>query len=247
MRYKIMIEKSKIVSEKMVKNSLWILLLIIGLSSCQDRPTLPVVPSITLEDYYFQIIASADGKNLRDSIVVKVNFEDGDGDLGLNTNETSPPFHLFDIVLVNGDTLRYGDNDTLPAFNCYNYEIITTTTSVGGSLVVNSDTIYVIRNLNHYNFFLTFLVEENGEFVEYNTYERLCAGPFHGRYFILNTAGDVRPLTGELKYGFVSSFRLLFRNETIKLRLQLQDRALQKSNIIETEAFNVAEIARPPK
>lgn len=247
MRYKIVIEKSKIVSEKMVKNSLWLLLLIIGISSCKERPTLPLIPSITLEDYYFQIIASADGKNLRDSIVVKVNFEDGDGDLGLNSTETNPPYQLYDIVLVGGDTLQYGDNDTLPVYNCYDYEIITTTTSVGGSLVVDSDTIYVIRNLDHYNFFLTFLVEENDEFVEYNTYERLCAGPFHGRFFILNSVGDVRPLTGELQYGFVSSFRLLFRNETVKLRMQIQDRALNKSNIVETDAFNVSEIARPPQ
>jgi len=228
-------------------NPLWLLFLFFGFVSCQDRPVLPLTPSISLDDYYFQIIASPDGKNLRDSIVVKVNFEDGDGNLGLNANENYPPYQLYDVVLVGGDTLKYGDNDTLPDYNCYNYEIITTTSSVGGVLVVNSDTIYVQRNPDYYNFFLTFLIKENGEFVEYNTYERLCAGPFNGRFFILNTAGDVRPLTGILQYGFISSFRLLFRNDIVKLRIQIQDRDLNKSNIIETDEFNVSEIARPPK
>jgi hypothetical protein len=106
----------------------------------------------------------------------------------------------------------------------------------------------VIRNLNHYNFYLTFLVEQSdGNFIEYNTYENLCAAPFHGRFFVLNTARDIRPLTGELQYGFISSFRLLFRNyKSIKMRFQIQDRNLRKSNIIETEAFDINEIVRPP-
>jgi hypothetical protein len=235
------------VTEKPRYNPLWLLFLLFGFVTCQERPVLPFTPSISIDDYYFQIIASPDGKNLRDSLVVKVKFEDGDGDLGLNANETNPPYHLYDIVLVGGDTLQYGDNDTLPEYNCFDYEIITTTSSVGGVLVVDSDTIYVQRNPDHYNFFLTFLIKEGDEFVEYNTYERLCAGPFHGRFFILNTAGDVRPLTGILQYGFISSFRLLFRNDIVKLRIQIQDRNLNKSNIVETDEFNISEIARPPQ
>ena len=187
-------KNQRYVTKKIVSNPLWLLFIILGFTTCQDRPVLPLTPAISIDDYYFQIIASPDGKNLRDSIVVKVKFEDGDGDLGLNADEVLPPYQLYDVFIVNGDTLKYGDNDTLPDYNCYNYEIITKTSSVGGVLVVTSDTIYVERNLDHYNFFLTFLVKENGEFVEYNTYDRLCAGPFHGRFFILNTAGDIKNL-----------------------------------------------------
>jgi hypothetical protein len=233
----------------MVKNPLWLLLILFGLISCHERPTFPTTPTVSLNDYYFrQIKNSSGGVSLQDSIVIKLQFEDGDGDLGLDNNETAPPFHLYDIVLVGNDTLSYGDNDTLPEFNCFNYEILTNTISQGDSLVVESDTIYVIRNLNHFNFFLTFLVEQSdGNYVEYNTYENLCAPPFHGRFFVLNTARDIRPLTGELQYGFISSFRLLFRNyKTIKMRFQIQDRNLRKSNIIETEAFDINEIVRPP-
>ena len=230
----------------MVKNPLWFLLIFLGLSACTERPTFPITPSIELKEFYFRTIESPDGNNLRDSIVIKVNFRDGDGDLGLAATETNPPYHLYDVIVNNGDTLKYGDNDTLPDYNCFNYEIITRTTSVGDSLVVLVDTIYVIRNINHYNFFLTFLVKEGDEFVEFNTYDRLCAPPFHGRFFILNTAGDIRPLEGELQYGFISSFRLLFRYETLKLKIQIQDRALHRSNEIITDEFVIDDIVRPP-
>ncbi len=229
----------------MLKNPLWLLLIIFGAAACYDKPVLPSTPSIELSEYYFREIPNPNGPSFRDSIVVRIRFEDGNGDLGLDANETNPPYHLYDMVVTNGDTLRFGDNDTLPAYNCFDYEIITRRTSVGDSLVIQADTFYVIRNENHFNFFLTFLIEENGQFVEYNTYEKLCAPPFHGRFFVLNTTRDIRPLTGELQYGFVSSFRLQFRFDIIKLRIQIQDRSLNKSNIIETEPFNILEVVRP--
>ena len=230
----------------MIKNPLWFLVILLAYVSCQDRPVFPLTPSISLSEFYFRNIASSDGRNLRDSIVIRVNFEDGDGDLGLRGDETQPPYHLYDVVTENGDTVRFGDDPSLPDYNCFDYEIITNTSSVGDSLVVQADTILVDRNLDHYNFFLTFLIKEGDEFVEYNTYETLCAPPYHGRYFILNTAGDIRPLEGELEYSFISSFRLQFRNDIIKVRIQLQDRALNKSNIIETEEFNIEDVILPP-
>ena len=233
----------------MVKNPLWLLLIFFGIISCHDRPTFPETPSISLNDFYFREIENiTGGPTLQDSLVIKVQFEDGDGDLGLLSTQTQPPYHLLEIIVNGEDTLKYGDNDTLPPYNCFNYEILTQTISRGDSLYVKSDTLYVIRNLNHFNFFLTFLVEtSNGEFVEFDTYENLCAGPYHGRFFVLNTAGDVRPLTGELQYGFISAFRIPFRNyNSIKLRLQIQDLKLNKSNILETQAFRIDEISLPP-
>lgn len=235
----------------MVRSPFLILFIFIGFISCHEKPEFPDVPTIELNDFYFREIQNTTGgPNLQDSIVIKVQFEDGNGDLGLETTETQPPFHLYDVVVQNGDTLKFGDDPSLPPYNCFDYEIRTKTTSIGDSLVVQADTIYVIRNSNHYNFFLTFLVERggSGEYEVYNTYENLCAAPFHGRFFILNTARDIRPLTGELQYGFISSFRLLFRNYTsLKLRLQIQDRSLNRSNTIETDPFRIEDIILPPQ
>lgn len=229
----------------MVKNPLWFLLIIISLIACQDRPTFPLTPSIGLNEFYFQEIQ---GFSL-DSLIIKLKFEDGDGDLGLDANETYPPYQLLDPVLdpVTGDTLRHGDEGT-PEYNCLDYEIIRKESAINDSLIVTSDTIYVIRNPDHFNFFLTFLIEkDDGSFREFiPALERNCAPPYHGRYFVLNTARDIRPLTGELQYSLLSGFRLLFRNDIIKIRIQIQDRHLNKSNIIETDAFSINDIIRPP-
>lgn len=228
----------------MVKNPLWFLLIIISLIACQDRPTFPLTPSIGLNEFYFQEIQ---GFSL-DSLIIKLKFEDGDGDLGLDANETYPPYQLLDPVLdpVTGDTLRHGDEGT-PEYNCLDYEIIRKESAINDSLIVTSDTIYVIRNPDHFNFFLTFLIEkDDGSFREFiPALERNCAPPYHGRYFVLNTARDIRPLTGELQYSLLSGFRLLFRNDIIKIRIQIQDRHLNKSNIIETDAFSINDIIRP--
>ena len=228
----------------MAKNPLWFLIIFFGFIACNEKPTFPVTPTIKLSDYYFQEI-----ENLSlDSLVIKIQFEDGDGDLGLESNETNFPYQLLDVVTYpNGDTVRHGDPDT-PPYDCVEYEIIRKESSVNDSLVVTADTILVDRNPNHFNFYLDFLIkEDDGSFRVFNpALERNCAPAYHGRYFILNTARDIRPLEGELQYSLLSGFRLLFRNEIIKLRIQIQDRALNKSNIIETEEFNINDIIRTP-
>jgi len=228
----------------MVKNPLWLLLILV-VAGCAERPTFPLTPAIRLSDYYFQEI-----KDLSlDSLIIKIRFEDGDGDLGLESFETDPPYHLMDVVTYpNGDTVRHGDDASLPPYDCVNYEILRKETSVNDTLVVTADTILVERNSNHFNFYLDFLIkEDDGSFRVYNpALERNCAPPYHGRYFVLNTARDIRPLEGELNYSLLSGFRLLFRNYTIKLRIQIQDRSLNKSNVLETEEFMINDIIRPP-
>lgn len=229
----------------MAKNPLWFLLIIVSAISCNVRPEFPNTPVISLNEFYFRQI---EGITL-DSLIIKLRFQDGDGDLGLESFETNPPYHLLDVVRNQaGDTVRHGDPGA-PAYDCVNYEIIRTESSVNDTLVVTSDTIQVIRNPDHFNFFLTFLVDDNGDgtFREFNpALERNCAPPYHGRYFVLNTARDIRPLEGELQYSLVSGFRLLFRNVNIKLRIMIQDRSLNKSNTIETDPFNITQIIRPP-
>ena len=228
----------------MGKNPLLFLLLFLSMIACKERPNFPSTPNIEIVDLYFRELNGI----LLDSLIIKIKFEDGDGDLGLESTEISSPYQILDPVTdSSGDTLRYGDDGT-PPYNCVDYEIMRKESSVGDSLVSTADTIYVVRNLDHYNFFLYFLVEQDdGSFEEYNpALERNCAPPYHGRYFILNTMRDIRPLTGELKYAFISGFRLLFRNEVIKIKIQIQDQLLNKSNIIVTDPFIIGDIILPP-
>jgi hypothetical protein len=229
----------------MVKNALYILLILPVFFTCQDRPTFPIEPRIELNDFYFREVEDFP----LDSLIIKVQFEDGDGDLGLESFETDFPYHLLTVqTYSNGDTIRYGEAAAPDEYNCVDFEIIRKESSVNDSLVVTSDTIFVERNPNHFNFFLDFLVKEpDGSFRVFNpALERNCAPPYHGRYFVLNTARDIRPLTGELQYTLLSGFRLLFRNDIIKLRIQIQDRNLHRSNVLETEEFNINDRILPP-
>lgn len=227
----------------MVKNPLWFLFIFL-VFGCNEKPTFPVTPSISWSEFYFREIQDV----TLDSLIIKIQFEDGDGDLGLESYETQPPFHILDIyVYPNGDTVRHGDPDT-PPYDCVKYEIIRKEESINDTLKVTADTILVERNRDHFNFFLDFLIkEDDGSFRVYDpALERNCAPPFHGRYFMLNSIGGIRPLEGELQYNLLSGFRLLFRNETIKIRVQIQDRQLNKSNILETDEFNITDEILPP-
>ncbi|MGB3586220.1 MAG: hypothetical protein WBA23_06750, partial [Tunicatimonas sp.] len=57
--------------------------LTIGFSACVDEPEFSVVPAVTnIEELYF-----VDAVGGRDSLVIKISFEDGDGDLGLDARE----------------------------------------------------------------------------------------------------------------------------------------------------------------
>lgn len=63
---------------------------VVMLTSCRDRESLPVVPEISFNSY--SKITNAAGK---DSLVrIKFNYLDGDGDLGLSERDTFPPFHF---------------------------------------------------------------------------------------------------------------------------------------------------------
>ena len=66
--------------------------LIIGttvlLTSCFKEPTFDDVPFIAFKTTEYKKGAAG----VKDSIIVSISFQDGDGDLGLNPNETNPPF-----------------------------------------------------------------------------------------------------------------------------------------------------------
>lgn len=173
-------------------------------------------------------------------MIVELNFEDGDGDLGLSDNDFNPPFHEFDFVLTGqNEFLKLGDPGTPPSYNCRDYEVI------------DEDTFYVIRNEYHFNFHLDIYRKVNGEFELYDFYaQQPCSPGFKGRFFRLNTSENERPITGVLRYGIQSAFALAFRNDTLKFSVFVydrneqsaaEDRDLNKSNVVESREFTLSE------
>jgi len=64
------------------------------ISSCFSPPEYPDVPEIVFKSVeYIKGGLLADGSQAEDSVVLVLNFKDGDGDIGVGASEISPPFN----------------------------------------------------------------------------------------------------------------------------------------------------------
>lgn len=105
------------------------------------------------------------------------------------------------------------------------------------------DTLYAIPNDNHYNITIDFLVKNNdGTFTKFD-WTSLCEN-YDGRFPVLSY-DEPQPLEGTIRYKMQSNGWLpLFSIKTMKLRIYIKDRALNKSNVIETPEFTMDKIRR---
>lgn len=236
---------------KFIWGLIGVMVLGLGLVSCFDPPDYPITPEISYENLVFKDIADASEP---DSLILFINFKDGDGDLGLDPSELGCYIVGSDTVCYNnkvyyvstkdGHKLNYADKRTRPElelpdyvkpFDCINWEIETDSNGLP------TDTVYFELNPDHYNIYVDFLVKQNdGSFQEFDWLTEYCT-TYDGRFPILAKNKDLSlktPLEGTLRYAMLSTgFKILFSIKTLKLRVQIQDRLLHKSNIIETPEF----------
>ena len=215
-----------------------------SLLSCYNTPTFPSEPEISFNNITFNRGASELDP---DSLVITMNFRDGDGDLGLESEgaDTRDPYNdLWYFRKSNGEPVTLADRqlpgyDTLlPPFEfpyyCTNWSII------------EEDTFYVEPNEYHHNIKIKYFVRKNGEYTEFDfetVFDPLCGETFDGRFPLLNDPSRNRPLEGTLKYKMQSAgFELLFRQDTLMLEIFIYDRALNRSNIINTPDFVLKDI-----
>jgi len=226
--------------------SLWplffMVILPLWMASCYQAPEFPVVPKIDFESVNFK-----QGATGFDTLIVRVRFQDGDGDLGLGGEENDPPYHSLNFLpSPDGDPCRFserfdeGCRDVLPPeFNCVDYQYFTT---LGQDTI--RDTLYVELNPNQNNFMVDIMTKKNGQFEVFNMRELLCVNPLYGRFPPLKDNFSVDgPLEGVIEFKPPSSaYMALFRNDTLKLRIQIKDRALHDSNVIESCEFTLNEL-----
>ncbi len=223
-----------------------------GLFSCFDPPEYSDIPEIEFENLVFKDVSDPSEP---DSLLVFIKFRDGDGNLGLRPNETGCYLAGSDTICFNeknyfvnvnnGQFLNYKVKRTNPnfadlpdyvkPFDCINWELVFDN---AGKV---RDTLYFELNENHYNIFVDFLVKQNdGSFQEFDWRTEFCT-TYDGRFPILAKDKDLthrNPVEGTLRYAMLSTgFRLQFSIKTVKLRIQIQDRLLNKSNVIETPEF----------
>ncbi len=206
------------------------------IAACNRAPELPVTPSIEFRNIEFKEV---DGP---DSLIVTIYFQDGDGDMGLTSSDIYDPYHPYDVVLdENEDTIRIGSRPGLPDYNPIDYIILRN--SDGEAI----DTILVEINENHYNYFVRFFQKKNGQYTEFNWRDAPYFQTFDGRFPLLNrdkSDGQLkeRPLEGTLRYGMTSSGWLFLFRDSLKVSVQIQDRALHKSNVVESPDFTLESI-----
>lgn len=223
----------------------------IVLISCFAPPAFSPNPSIEFNTIKFKDVGDASDS---DSLIFTINFKDGDGNLGLDPSEVDPPYNnKFYYQFPDGSYITYEtkrtnpDYDTLPEFvnpyNCTNWEVIR------DNLGRATDTLYFQLNQNYYNIFVKFFVSTaNGDFVEFDWRKEFsypkCGLSFDGRFPILSKdLGHKSPLEGQIRYAMGSvGFKLLFSIKTMYLQIQIQDRALNKSNVVNTPKFTLQSI-----
>ena len=234
-----------------IKHLLWVGILTVLTGACFNAPEFPIVPEIEYQNITFK----PKGTGAFDSLILLISFKDGDGDLGLAAEETGCVNEdicynsKFYFVKSDDSLVTYEDKRTNPAFsalpdftnpfNCINWEIRRNANNVV------QDTVYFELNPDHHNIEVDFLVKNpDGSFTEFDWTKEFfypnCGVTFDGRFPILYEDRPGSPLEGTIRYGMGSSgFRILFSLKTIKLRVQIKDRALHRSNIIETPEFTL--------
>ncbi len=223
-----------------------------SLLGCDEPPELPTTPSIS-----FNSITFKPGVNNRDSLILKLDFEDGDGDLGLNRDESDPKFQEFFFVTTSGELIPNYDDSRVVKFGAPNqppFDFVNWISNTDYNNDGEIDTVRVEFNENFYNIFVDFYyrfdvnmdgdITDDGDYVKID-FDQIFGGVggfgLNGRFFPLNTSDTERPLRGTLTYKMVNAFQLspIFRDNTLRIDAQIQDRALNRSNSVSTIDFSL--------
>jgi len=244
---------------------------LMSLVACNRPPDLPLEPSISYNDLVFEVTTTQIGAVEIESYALKLTFNvsDGDGDIGLDGAESGRPFHEFDLILdENDNAINFGQRPGDPPFTCIDY-IIESPVGVPEDATFDynfdgdkSDSLLVRFNPDRFNIFVDFFIKQpDGSFVESDVRAWPPGGPFEenfcnsetfdGRIPCLSSSDEPcdfirstdRPIEGTITYEMISSgFLPVFRTSTIKMVFQIQDRALHKSNIVESPEFTLQDI-----
>ncbi|MBT0811341.1 hypothetical protein KIH41_08620 [Litoribacter ruber] len=222
-----------------VKNYLGILFLATAAIGCVSPPeNFPSAPEISFSRVEFVPIQGAP-----DSLIVSVDFKDAEGDLGLGPRDFNPPFQPFDYVLTEtGSRISYSNRPPdAPSYNPRDWRILDPMLDN----VTVRDTLWIKPNPDHNNIFVRFFIKRGGDYQEF-----VWEGPpyyttFNGRFPRILTDDRERAIEGNISYGMLSSgWQAIFRNDTIRLDVQIQDRQLNRSNTVSTPDFTLNQVTR---
>ena len=236
----------------MTKNLFLVCIIILGVGCTKDdsAPSYPPEPHIEFVDATLHY-----NDRDQDSLVIKINYRDGDGDLGLTIEDRQQyPFHeatyfnrvppheaIYDIKNFEGELLQLGDKpnglDTLPEYNCIDYRIMRPL----NSSTYSYDTVFWVINENNRNYLLDFFFQSEGKYEHFDFKKETCVSTW-GIFTPVTVAGspfviDKHSLwEGTITYTFRAlDIRGLFQDaDIIKLKIRIRDRSLNLSNMVES-------------
>ncbi|UXP30865.1 hypothetical protein N6H18_10925 [Reichenbachiella agarivorans] len=247
-----------------IKEITTLCILVVSIHSCKEPDPFPNTPNITFEN-----ISYSETDNGTDTLTLEFNFEDGDGDLGLSSEDNTYPYNDFyyivDSATISSNNImtsfrfvKYGDQIALPPFyqlalsqsgGLYQFYSDTDdrpSFSCENYEIEDLDTLYILKNEFRNNIYVKFFRNRGNGFEEYNYKDANafeCGLSFDGRFPILDRDNIGTSLQGVLKYKIQStSFRVVFRNYPMKLQFYILDRALNTSNVAETPVFTLDEL-----
>ena len=212
-----------------------ILLFVIG---CQKPPEWPAEPELLGFNYTAfsdkTYIVHPD-KELPDTIIISVNFQDGDANLGLEESDTISPYHSFEYKTdADGNIIKI---EFGTPFNIYSHA---TVENPDTSIL---DTVLIENNLFKNNFLVDFLeFDAAGNFIDtfnfqnppFPDYPSIGVPRLDGRFMPLYKKDYSEniydgPLEGTISYT-MSSFN--FPKGIWKLSVRIVDRDLNVSNAV---------------
>jgi hypothetical protein len=188
-------------------------LLIFSFTACVEKPNFPFAPEIQ----FFSIERTNLNPN-QDSVIFTITFKDGDGNLGIDNNTESVDTGRVDVQ----SDLEFPFNVDFPF-----------------ARIIETAPNQYISNIFYHNVYIRPFRKKAD-----NTFEEMVfsALPFHQIFPVLFEEGRTGPMEGTMIFRLPTllanaggigtpAFR---RNDVIKFKLQIVDRALNLSNIIET-------------
>jgi hypothetical protein len=220
-----------------INNCIYLISAILILFSCVSPPDdFPSVPHISFNNLEYVETPEAD------SLIVTINFRDAEGDLGLNPRDIAPPFNELEYQRdASGNLITYSNRPAeAPSFNNRDWVIF--------PLINNEevkDTVWVKENPNYYNIFVKFFIKRSGDYKEFDWSAPPYFTTFNGRFPRILTEERERAIEGKIRYAMLSlGWNSIFRNDTLRLDLQIQDRSLNRSNVVSTPDFTLTQIRR---
>jgi hypothetical protein len=222
-----------------LKSYLGLFFLAASSAACISQPdNFPTVPSIAFESLEYVPTNGAD------SLIIGLDFQDNEGDLGLSATDDDPPFNAFDFQRDNlGNLITYSNRpNEAPTYNPVDWVV----DPIIGNQVVK-DTIWIKQNSNQFNIFVKFFIKRKGQFTEFKWQDPPYYTTFNGRFPRILTTDSNQAVEGNISYAMQSSgWESIFRNDTIRIDVSIQDRGLNRSNEVSSQEVTLKSITRLP-